>query len=97
MAALVELLGWRYTFAAAGLFSLLVAALSWLIIRDSPRDVFPASRRSSMLSGPVLFPAALPWPLFPYCGKVLKGRSSVFFRWLQGGRIQVTIYFPAGH
>jgi sugar phosphate permease len=35
---LVVLLGWRGAFLAIGLFSAVLAVLSWFIVRDSPED-----------------------------------------------------------
>lgn len=40
LAALVDFLGWRNAFVLVGLFSLLVAALAWQIVRNDPGDVF---------------------------------------------------------
>ena len=35
---LVLLLGWRMSFVVLGVFSLLLALLSWIVVRDSPED-----------------------------------------------------------
>jgi len=44
LAALVDLLGWRSSFAMVGLASLLLAAAAWRVVRDHPADVLPAGR-----------------------------------------------------
>ncbi len=40
LAALVDMLGWRCAFVLIGVFSLLVAALAWQIVRNHPGELF---------------------------------------------------------
>lgn len=47
LAGLVDLIGWRHAFLTVGLFSLFVAALSWFVVRNGPREVFPADSGAS--------------------------------------------------
>ncbi len=45
LAALVELFGWRSSLAAAAVFGLVLALLTWLVVRDRPGGV-PEAKRS---------------------------------------------------
>lgn len=51
LAALVNSLGWRGAFVLVGVVSLLVAAVSWRVIQNDPRDVFSAGPGLSGASG----------------------------------------------
>ncbi|MCL6611642.1 MAG: MFS transporter [Peptococcaceae bacterium] len=44
LAALVDALGWRGSFVLVGLITMLMAGLSWLVVRDDPRDVVVSGR-----------------------------------------------------
>lgn len=55
----VDVLGWRWVMLVAGIATALLAAATWLIVRDDPRDrgfrsyssIAPAGKRHSMLGG----------------------------------------------
>lgn len=58
LAALVDMLGWRASFVLVGVFSLLVAALCWIIVRDDPLDLYSGGKNAA--AAPPR--AAVSWP-----------------------------------